>query len=635
MRLPTLKSFRLSECAETVFHKTNHLYYKLIMNRAFRGLANPIRAGWLFDARFCPGTFAAALDRKSDPHPLFDTQYYLKHSPGVSRHRLKPFEHFIWFGGRAGRIPLSVEAGDTEERARQALALDPGNLVAQALLLDVYLRENRLGEARQQLTMLLPLLQKQRPSLLQRHFGWEPNLLAVMLVQAFPYLSQLQDERLVAELCSVVLRQCGFLCRKALIYAIVKEENFGKNILEGFFSSYASVKPCMSVRDFCRERGYAYQEIWPARPITPPQLRFLVPPPPLEAERGDLTSYPLSLGILQDVIAYSNCNALHNAQTLIGDSYMHRRAPDAIFVDHINYTPLVIGVTGNHTAILDLPKKTPRRIDSGLQMFGAQTQNYGHWFLEFLPRMLVYDHDLCPPDFPIIVDQKIPPSALAALDLLNTKRRPIITLKPDEVFQFGRLGVASMPVFFPCDIARPPIYDTVWPADIFVELRRRILEALARQNMVFPTQKRRIFISRKNYASRQLINEDEVWKYFAAQGFEKIQPETLSFTEQVFLFHAAEIVVGSCSSAMTNTLFCPTGSQIIGFINETLSFNFNGYASFNCAGGAEMLFVRGQDVDADSGGHPYHRNYRVSLETVKQALQRAEKELATDSRKSA
>ncbi|MDX2028176.1 MAG: glycosyltransferase 61 family protein [Alphaproteobacteria bacterium] len=651
MRLPIVNFFRLSPgTAEIVFYRLNHIYYKLVMNGLFRKLANPVRARRLFNARFYTDKLGFSLppsskalrhfltygiDHKIDPHPLFDTQLYVKCTPGVSTHRLTPFEHFIWFGGRAGRIPLSLDARDAEERIQQALALDPGNPMAMALLFGLHLKQNRLDDARQQLDTLLPVLNRQKPSLLHRYFGWESNALASSLVQAFPYLMRLQDEKAVADICGAVLRLCGLLCRKALVLSIAKENQFDKKILESFFASYASLKPCLSVKDFCEKYACFYRDIWPERPITPPQLQFLVPPPPLEAECGDLTSYPLSIGVLTDVTAYSNSNTLYARDVLVGDGFVHRRSPDSVFVDNIRSIPIIIGVVDKATAIADLPRTKPRRIESGLQMFGAQTQNYGHWFLEYLPRMLAYDDDLCPPDYPIIVDNNMPPTSLAALDLLNIKRRKVIALGSDEVLQFDRLGVASMPAFFPCDVFRMPVYDTVWPADIFIELRRRILEVLKQRNISIAPQKRRLFISRKNYGFRKLVNENEVWEFLAAQGFEKILPETLSFAEQVLLFHSAEIIAGSCSSAMTNTLFCQPGSQIIGFINETLSFNFNGYASFNCSGGADMLFIRGENVASDYPGHPYHRDYQVPLSAVKDALDRAEAALAAGARKSA
>ncbi len=75
-------------------------------------------------------------------------------------------------------------------------------------------------------------------------------------------------------------------------------------------------------------------------------------------------------------------------------------------------------------------------------MFGVQSANYGHWFLEFLPRMLVYEDENCCEDSPIIIDANMPRSHLDLLQLLNVRKRPVIQLKPDTAVHFERLSVA-------------------------------------------------------------------------------------------------------------------------------------------------------------------------------------------------
>jgi hypothetical protein len=92
----------------------------------------------------------------------------------------------------------------------------------------------------------------------------------------------------------------------------------------------------------------------------------------------------------------------------------------------------------------------------------------------------------------------------------------------------------------------------------------------------------------------------------------------MTFLEQVDAFHAADIVVGSSSSALTNGLFCRPDCRILGLIHANLSFNFRGYASFIEAGGAQITFLRGTTTNEE--GHAFHANYRVSPEAVTAAL---------------
>ena len=55
------------------------------------------------------------------------------------------------------------------------------------------------------------------------------------------------------------------------------------------------------------------------------------------------------------------------------------------------------------------PNKQPEVLDNGLKMFGVQSGNYGHWFLEYLPRMLAFDSDFCDESFSIVVDAEHAP----------------------------------------------------------------------------------------------------------------------------------------------------------------------------------------------------------------------------------
>jgi hypothetical protein len=45
------------------------------------------------------------VHEKRNPHPLFDTSYYLENNPDVARAGLNPLIHFIQIGAYEGRNP--------------------------------------------------------------------------------------------------------------------------------------------------------------------------------------------------------------------------------------------------------------------------------------------------------------------------------------------------------------------------------------------------------------------------------------------------------------------------------------------------------------------------------------------------
>lgn len=252
-------------------------------------------------------------------------------------------------------------------------------------------------------------------------------------------------------------------------------------------------------------------------------------------------------------------------------------------------------------------------------MFGVASSNYGHWFLEYLPRMLAFERAGIDADVPLFVNEGMPASHLESMQLLNAGKRRVMFVPKGATLRFARLGVAPVPAYFPLD-TEGGTYDTVWPADIFGALKEAIEQSVGVDRHPVGA---RLFISRKSFAQRKLLNEEAIEQQLVRLGFEVIYPELLSFTEQVRKFSSARIVVGSCSSALTNCIFCPAGTVVLGLIHDYAAFNFHGYASFLMAGGVQIRFVRGKSLPLKAMEHPFHANYVIDMEHLHSALHEA------------
>ncbi|MGU3480044.1 glycosyltransferase family 61 protein [Methylobacterium sp. D48H] len=364
--------------------------------------------------------------------------------------------------------------------------------------------------------------------------------------------------------------------------------------------------------------GIDYAELRPPRPIQAPHLKFTEPPPPLTSEPGDLEAPSQYLAFVDGCHAFPRSNLVVKDGHLIYDLAAHPRRRDVLLQDGVNPDQIVMAAFGERRALVEVPEDS-LSIEAGLSMFGLQSRNYGHWFCEFVPRMLAYNDPRCPDGIPLCIDDHMPATHEEVVRLLDTRDRPIIKLPPRPV-AFGRLGLAPVPAFFPFEM-RPgqPVYDTIWPSDILADLRTRILDSARARGALSGRTGRRLFISRKAFAQRQLVNEVEIAEALRPHGFEVITPETMTFLEQVDAFHAADIIVGSSSSALTNGLFCRPDCRILGLIHANLSFNFRGYTSFIEAGGAQITFLRGQTTSED--GHAFHASYHVTPSLVVTALE--------------
>ncbi|CAA2160609.1 hypothetical protein MBRA_05765 [Methylobacterium brachiatum] len=375
----------------------------------------------------------------------------------------------------------------------------------------------------------------------------------------------------------------------------------------------------MSAHQAAADGQGVYRVVRPGRRIGEPEIRFLDGPVALTSQAGSRDAPPQYIALFRDCLAFPRSNVVLQDDRLIYDLAAHPLSGTFDIRDGVNPDQIMIAGYGSGRALVAAPPER-REIEAGLMLFGLQTRNYGHWLLEFVGRMLCFNDRACPDGFPICIDDDMPATHRQIIALIDERARPIVPLAAVPT-HFRELGLAPAPTLLPFDM-RPGhrVYDSIWPADIFVDLRSRVLKRLAERGVDLRRTGRRIVLSRRGFAQRQLLNEAEIVGTLAQHGFEVVHPETLTFAEQIATYHAADIIVGSASSALTNCIFCHPGAKVVALIHEGLSFNFRGYTSMIESSGADLLFVRGI-TEPSEPGHPFHANYTVSPDQVLRAIE--------------
>ncbi|WP_197497452.1 glycosyltransferase 61 family protein [Cupriavidus sp. D384] len=592
------------------------------------------------------------------PSRLFDQTDYLAMSPDVEAAGVDPFEHFVSWGDHEGRLPLSLERSDIESRIMDVLAESPDHPHALRLLIERKLVRGETAEALQVLADLPHALPKARLKALLGQTLQQAGAID-KAIEAYTE-SESQGATPAADIdanVAAALAREGFRAEMrgvldvaeasyhaALARGLKNPQPIRERLANLMFAggnrelalhlvhsrpAGATTRvedlPLSSVPEHCSQGFGQYLELMPERPIAPIEPRFLRAPTALTAEPGTLTAPPFYAAVLDDCTAASRCNVVLHRGVLLSDQATHPRSGMAIFGDRIDGFP-VIRARHAGRALTEWPAKARLEIPRGLMMFGVQSRNFGHWGCEYLPRMLAYDASPALRGYPIVIDAGMPKTHRESLDLLNVSRREIIALEPDQVVRFGHLAMAPVPTYFPLDGIGVYAYDAVWPRDVLRDMKRMVLDALEKRVGMPARTGRRLFISRHAFSSRQMINESEIRAILNAHGFETIYPEDLSFAEQVDTFRSAAMVVGSCSSALSNTLFCPEGTPVIGLIHDEPSFNYRGYASYSEAGGVPILFVQSPVAPGQHAVHAFHRAYRVDPNDFRAALAWAERQ---------
>ena len=76
----------------------------------------------------------------------------------------------------------------------------------------------------------------------------------------------------------------------------------------------------------------------------------------------------------------------------------------------------------------------------------------------------------------------------------------------------------------------------------------------------------KIYLSRQNSNSRNLINEGDLIAKLKSKNFIIVDTNNMSIFEQIKICSAADVIVGPTSSALTNTVFSQKGTRVIEII---------------------------------------------------------------------
>jgi len=138
-------------------------------------------------------------------------------------------------------------------------------------------------------------------------------------------------------------------------------------------------------------------------------------------------------------------------------------------------------------------------------------------------------------------------------------------------------------------------------------------------------ERRRIYVSRRQCGTGRLVNEAELLALLEKRGFECVVLEDLSFLDQVRLFDAAEIVMGTHGSGLANLVFCRPGTAVI----ELFSPNYINvmYWALSNQIGLAYYFVKGAGDVSRQRGRRVHEDVFVDVQQVALLLKRVEEDL--------
>ncbi len=262
--------------------------------------------------------------------------------------------------------------------------------------------------------------------------------------------------------------------------------------------------------------------------------------------------------------------------------------------------------------------KEAEELDVAAAFVDACAPNYAHWLTEVLSRIVVFCNDERFVGVPLIVNDGLHRNLMESLRLVTRGERRIVTLPIGRAIKVEKLYLTSNAGYVPFERRTNRLsghsHGRFSPAAL--GMMRQVLTGAA---AAFPSPKwpEKVYL-RRNSGMRKVVNANEIEHALVARGFVVIEPEKLSFLQQVQLFSGVKAVVASTGAAVANIVFCPPETRISIFIARYPDTSYWYWQNIAAASGNVVRYVLGEADAASTQG--IHSDFRVSVADVLNAL---------------
>ena len=190
--------------------------------------------------------------------------------------------------------------------------------------------------------------------------------------------------------------------------------------------------------------------------------------------------------------------------------------------------------------------------------------NYAHWITEVLSRINLYCSNN-EKELPLVILNGLPNAMYQSIDTIAPDR-DVILVDPGVELNIEKCHWIYPTGYVPYSYRNWNIdrTDGIFSQESLSLLRNSVLGSVKSTD----DKDIRLYIKRNsNY--RRLLNSGQIEEYYRQQKFLIIEPEKLSFEEQVRLFSAADHIVGTTGAGMVNIMFTKPGCRIQILISDS------------------------------------------------------------------
>lgn len=297
----------------------------------------------------------------------------------------------------------------------------------------------------------------------------------------------------------------------------------------------------------------------------------------------------------------------------VGDRLLQDIEPgEGGFPDHPTYDPGLLHVECGWAWAMDADVPA-MRVDEAFWLGGNHTVDFGHWVVEYLPKLMMARDCGLPEGITVLVDAHIPATVRAALPHWLPHGSELVSVPHLAQVEVGRLWCAPTPYytgFYPLEWS-----DATWAgrsaapvpmATLFRHLRQALGDAIAA-----PTGRPRLYLARKPERSKKkLLNHDAIEALAAQAGFERIYPEDYPLVEQIRLAaHATHLLAPEGSNNLLAFLASP-GTKVA-TLSPPYTYPLGGVGAILAELGVDFEVVVGPDEPTEDGFCAFWNDYRI------------------------
>jgi len=262
--------------------------------------------------------------------------------------------------------------------------------------------------------------------------------------------------------------------------------------------------------------------------------------------------------------------------------------------------------------------KQPVELSVAANFVDACAPNYAHWLTEVLPRICVFCSISELSDVPIIVNDGLHPNIMESLFQIIGEDRDVILIPIGRSAKVNVLYVTSVAGYVPFDRrpkSKQPLSHGVFSPWAFNHMKTRVGCNDVVDGSSVPSCK---LYLRRNSGIRRVVNAGELESLLIARGFEIVEPEKLSFAQQLALFRRADVIISSSGAALANIIFAKKMARIIVLIGEHVGTSYGYWPNIASAAGGKVQYILANPLNWKVDG--IHSDLYIDLRVIREVL---------------